>query len=94
MKLTDFKMMQTATPPGVQIILDFGKYELSIIKNTTSYGNTKGLWEIGVFENGNMTELPGVTNPGDTIKGFLTENEVSSIIKKMYSITGVQPTQV
>lgn len=94
MKLKDFIMEQTATPPGVQLILDFDKYQLSIIKNSTSYGNTKGLWEIGVFENGSMKELPGVTNLGDTVKGFLSESEVDTVIKKMYTLTGVQPTQV
>lgn len=94
MKLSDYKWTETDVPKGVQIVLNFGKYELSIIQNETSYGSHNGLFEIGVFKDGSMKELPGITNPDTTVKGFLTENEVSSIIKKMYTITGVQPTQV
>lgn len=94
MKLADFHLMETKTPNGVQAILDFGKYELSIIKNDCSYGGTRGLYEIAVFENSNMVELPGVTAEGDTVKGFLTEPAVDAIIKKMYTITKKEPVQV
>ena len=94
MKMSDFKMMPTSMPKGVQAILDFGKYELSIIQNESSYGNKQGLYEIAVFKNGEQCELPGVTEPGDTVKGFLTETDVDVILKKMYSITGVEPQQI
>ena len=33
-------------------------------------------------------ELPGITDPGDTVKGWLTEDDVNSIIIKMITITG------
>lgn len=94
MKLADFDLIETKTPNGVQAILDFGKYELSIIKNDCSYGGTRGLYEIAVFENSNMVELPGITAEGDTVKGFLTEQAVDAIIKKMYTITKKDPVQV
>ena len=94
MKMSDFKMMPTSMPKGVQAILDFGKYELSIIQNESSYGNKQGLYEIAVFKNGEQCELPGVTEPGDTVKGFLTETDVDVILKKMYLITGKVPEQV
>ena len=81
-------------PKGVQAVLDFGKYELSIIQNESSYGNKQGLYEIAVFKNGEQYELPGVTEPGDTVKGFLTEEDVNGILKKMYLITGKMPEQV
>ena len=99
MKLKDFKLLKTDMPEGVQAILDFGKYHLSIIKSDFSYGGSQGKYEIGVFSandgvaNG-MTELPGITNENDSVKGWLTENDVDAIIKKMYFLTGNQPKQI
>jgi len=94
MKMNKFKMIPTSMPKGVQAVLDFGKYELSIIQNESSYGNKQGLYEIAVFKDGEQYELPGVTEPGDTVKGFLTESDVDVILKKMYLITGQEPQQI
>jgi hypothetical protein len=94
-QLTDFEMMPTEMPKGVQAVLQFGEdYELSIVSNDVSYGGSKGLYEIMVLKNGQQSELPGVTNQGDSIKGFLSEAEVDGILKKMYLITGKQPVQI
>jgi hypothetical protein len=86
--------METTAPKGVQVVLDFDTYELSIVKNEVSYGGKQGQYEIAVFKDAIQTELPGVTNEGDTVKGWLTEKDVDSIIKKLYLITGKQPVQV
>ena len=94
MKMNNFKMIPTTIPNGVQAVLDFGKYELSIVQNESSYGNKQGLYEIAVFKNGEQCELPGVTAEGDTVKGFLTESDVDVILKKMYLITGQEPQQI
>ena len=94
MKMNNFKMLPTEMPKGIQAILNFGKYELSIIQNESSYGNKQGLYEIAVFKDGDQHELPGITEEGDTVKGFLTEDDVDCIIKKLYSITGVEPKQI
>ena len=94
MKLKDFKLLETDVPKGVQAILDFGKYDLSIIQNEFSYGNKQGLYEIAVFKDNEQTELPGITQPGDTVKGFLTNEEVDAIISKMYFLTGTKPRQI
>ena len=94
MKLADFEMMETDLPIGVQVFLKFGdKYDLSIVRNEMSYGNKQGLYEIAVFEDMDQVELPGITEPGDTVKGWLTENDVDNIIKKMYTITMEKPVQ-
>ena len=103
MKLADFKWMSKrdgrdrTENVGGQIVLDFGKYHLSIIDD--GYGRTDNLLEIGVLaaKDGvafGMTELPGVTEDGDTVKGHLTEADVDAILKKMYLITGTEPRQV
>ena len=103
MKLANFKWMtkqqhkSRVTEAGGQIVLDFGKYHLSIIDD--GYGSDEGLYEIAVFDacDGvatDMTELPGITAEGDTVKGYLTESDVDAIIKKMYTITKKEPVQV
>ena len=94
MQLADFEMMETTMPKGVQAVLDFGDYELSIVKNEMSYGNKSGLFEIAVFKDGDQVELPGITNQGNTVKGFLTESEVDAIILKMHTITNRIPRQI
>ena len=103
MKLADFQWMtkrqhkSRVTEAGGQIVLDFGKYHLSIIDD--GYGSDRGLYEIAVFDAlagvaRGMTELPGITAEGDTVQGHLTESDVDAIIKKMYTLTGKEPTQV
>ena len=57
------------------------------------------IYEIGVFAASDgvardMVELPDITNEGDTVKGWLSEKDVDTIIKKMYTITGKEPEQV
>ena len=99
MKLKNFQLLETDMPNGVQAVLDFGKYHLSVIKSDFSYGGSKGLYEIGVFEAedgvaNSMTSLPGITNENDTVKGYLTEDEVDAIISKMYFLTGTKPRQI
>ena len=103
MKLSDFQWMtkpqhkSRVTEAGGQIVLDFGKYHLSIIDD--GYGSDKGLLEIAAFDAcdgvaSGMTELPGITAEGDTVQGYLTESDVDAIIKKMYTLTGTTPRQV
>lgn len=94
MKLKDFQLLETDVPKGVQAVLAFDNYELSVIKNEASYGNKQGLFEIAVFKDGEQCELPGITNPGDTVKGWLTNSDVDAIISKMYFLTGTKPRQI
>jgi hypothetical protein len=79
---------------GIQLVLDFKKYELSVVKHDGSYGGTQGLFEIMVSDASGGVELPGITEPGDTVKGWLTLEDVSIICKKLISITGVEPVKV
>ena len=79
---------------GIQLVLDFAKYNLSIVKHDGSYGGTQGLFEIMVSDASGGIELPGITEPGDTVKGFLTLEEVGGICKKLTTITGNDPVKV
>ena len=87
MRFNKLKFQNTTVPKGVQARVDFGKYELSIVKNEISYGNRQGKYEIAVFEGNDQVELPGITEPGDTVKGFLTEKDVDGIMLKMVFVT-------
>ena len=75
---------------GVSATVTYGEYELSVVKHGSSYGGKKGLYEIGVFKGNEMVEMPGITEEGDTVKGFLSEEEVTGIMKKMIAIGGPQ----
>jgi len=94
MKFKEIKFNKTDIPNGIQAMIDFGDYNLSIVKSDFSYGGKSGLYEIAVFGGDNQTEMPGITEEGDTVKGFLNESEVESIIKKMHLVTGKEPKQV
>ena len=94
MKIENLDMIQTISPIGVQAKVQFPGYMLSIIQNELSYGGTKGLYEIAIFKGDDQAELPGITTPGDTVKGFLTELEVNAILTKMFTITGKQEVQL
>ena len=87
MKFEDIKFVTIYDGKGA--VIPFGKYELSIVSHEFSYGGKDGLYEIAVFkaDTDDQVELPGVTNEGDTVKGFLTEAGVMCIIKKMMAIT-------
>lgn len=96
LELKSFEMIaKSDIPGGYQCILEYGDdTQLSIIKGTGAYGGEQGLYEIGVFKNGDLAEMPGITWDGDTVKGYLTEKDVDAIIKKMYLVTGKTPSQV
>ena len=86
MKFEDIEFKQMETSRGIQAILKFDPYELSIVKNEISYGNKYGYYEIAIFKNNKLVHLPGINNE-DGIKGFLTEDEIETIIKKLKLIS-------
>ena len=97
MKLSNFKPIKRDYGPDSHILLDFGKYQLSVI--TGGYGNADAPYEIAVFNANNgvahgFVQLPGITDPDDDVRGYVTEDEVNAIIMKMFVITGKQPEQV
>ena len=92
--LLGLQFEQSRYHKGIQLVLDFKKYELSVVQHDGSYGGTQGLFEIMVSDASGGIELPGVTEPGDTVKGWLTLEDVSGICKKMTAITGNDPVKV
>ena len=64
---------------GGAIDFDNG-YGLSIVRHESSYGGTKGLFEIMLIRNGEPYSLPPITNEDDTVNGFLTQSKVEELI--------------
>jgi len=94
MLFEDVVMDYDDTLNGIQGVVEYGDYELSIIKHGHSYGGLQGLYEIGVWKGDNQVELPGITAEDDSVKGYLTEQEVSAIMTKMFTITGESGKQL
>lgn len=62
-------------------------YAVSVIRNSMSYGHQQGLFEIGLFgPNGQMISVEGITDEGDTVKGWLTQEDVLDIFKKVAAL--------
>ena len=95
-KFKDIKFKERKEPKGgIQAILNYGKYNLSIVRDRYSYGGKEGLYEVGAFQNNTMIELPCITEEGDTVKGWLSEDDITGILLKMVTISGVdKPKQV
>lgn len=94
MKLADFKMIEKDyMPGGFQSLLSFGEHhQLSVISGEGAYGSKNAPYEIAVFINGEFANLPGIVE--DDVKGYLTETEVDTIIKKLHTITMAVPVQM
>ena len=88
MRFKQLNFVNTTVPKGIKAFVKYGKYDLSIIKNEMSYGNDKELYEIAVYKGKDQVELPGITENGDTVKGFLSEKEVEGIMLKLHAVTG------
>ena len=91
MKFDDIKFKETEIPKGIQAMVNFGEYDLSVVQSDFSYGGAKGLYEIAVFKGNEQVNMPGITEDGDTVKGFLSESQVEGIIKKMHLVSGSDP---
>ena len=59
----------------IQAWTEVNGYEVSIIRNSLSYGGDKGLYEIGVYEAG-TNKMCDPLGWGDDVKGWLTPEGV------------------
>ena len=97
LELSSFEMIKNTEDNlgSHQCVLSFGdEYELSIITGKGAYSTKNAPYEIAVIKHGNLTHMPGITDVDFAIKGYLTEADVSAIIKKMFLITGKSPVQI
>ena len=93
MKFKDIKFTPTKIPKGIQALVQFGDYELSIIQNEMSYGgkNNGTLYEVAVYKGDKIIEMPGITEYNGGVQGWLNESNVEGVMKKMYTITREEP---
>jgi len=86
-------------------LIDFGTFILSIIQNDRDYGISKGMFEVGCFSKdphtgyaSKMISIPGVTDDGDTIKGWLTFDYVDQLIRQLefesLTVHNFKPVQI
>ena len=97
LELSSFEMIaKEHDPGGYQCVLDFGEHhQLSIISGNGAQGTKNAPYEAAIFINGEFAHLPGINQTiEDDVIGYLTEADVSSIIKKMYFLTGKSPRQI
>jgi len=97
LELSSFEMIKNTEGylGSHQCVLSFGdEYELSIVTGKGAYSTETSPYEIAVIKHGELTHMPGITDVDFALKGYLTETDVSAIIKKMYLITGKSPRQI
>lgn len=71
---------------GVQSLVKFNNgYGASIVQTPYTYGGNKGLYELAVFgKDGHITYETEITND---VLGYLSENDISEILKKINDLT-------
>jgi hypothetical protein len=99
MKLADFKMIRKDRHQvSSQVLLDFGKYNLSIINGGLLHSGSDNFYEIAVFAANDgvstgFVQLPGISEDND-VRDYMTADEVNAVITKLYTITGQKPVQI
>jgi len=84
MKFTELKWEGNAVE-GIQAIVELENgFEVSVVRNDLSYGNQRGLYEIGVFNaSGGMCDPLGW---GDDVKGWLKPEDVEKELDLIASL--------
>ena len=85
-KVSDFLLFKDEELKGTEyqgtIEFDNG-FSLSIVRHESSYGGKQGLFEVQLYKgglDGSPYSLPPMTIEGDTVQGFLTQEQVTEII--------------
>ena len=92
MKFEDLKFEDVSKTHGenaIQAWVDFPNgYSASVVRHKGSYGNEKGLYEMGVFDN-QRCGVNAMCDPldwGDTVKGWLTPQDVEQELKAIKAL--------
>lgn len=87
LKFTDIS--ETHGADAIQAYVDLGNgYDVSIVRHGGSYGNEKGLYEMGVFDNqrSGWNTMCDPLGWGDTVKGWLTSEDVETELTKLIKL--------
>ena len=66
--------------PDIQARTEINGFDVSVVRNGLSYGGKKGLYEMGLFDEGGMCDPLGW---GDTVKGWLRPQDVDQIFEEL-----------
>ena len=87
MKFKDLKFEDISKTHGknaVQAWHDFPNgFSASVIRHLGSYGNEKGLYEVGIFFGPRMCDPLGWN---DTVRGYLNEDDVTETLKQLQEL--------
>ena len=89
--VSDFLLFEDEELKGTEyqgVIEFYNGYELSIVKHNSSYGGKMGLFEIALCKGESQICMPPITADGDTVKGFLTKEQVIEIIETTRELPG------
>ena len=89
--VSDFLLFEDEELKGTEyqgVIEFYNGYELSIVKHNSSYGGKMGLFEIALCKGESQICMPPITADGDTVKGFLTKEQVIEIIETTRDLPG------
>ena len=83
-----FKDLEFAEHPshieGVQARITFDNgYGASVVKSPYTYGGDKGLYELAVFKNGEITYATPIT---DDVIGYLRPEDVTDVMTKIQQL--------
>ena len=86
--MKQFKDLEFAEHPshieGVQARITFDNgYGASVVKSPYTYGGDKGLYELAVFKNGEITYATPIT---DDVIGYLRPEDVTDVMTKIQQL--------
>ena len=74
---------------AIQVYIEFKNgFDVSVVRHKGSYGNEKGLYEIGIFD-AQRYGVDAMCDPldwGDTVKGWLNPEDVEKELDKIASL--------
>ena len=82
MKFNELKFREWAEN-DIQARVEINGYDISIVRNSLSYGGKKGLYEMGIYKDDKMVDPLGW---GDTVKGWLTPENVEKELELIEAV--------
>ena len=80
----DLEFKQDVYKDGIHAKIEFENgYGVSVIRNSISYGHEDGLYELAVMKNDRLCYSTPIT---DDVKGFLTEDMVTDLLKQIQEL--------
>ena len=91
MTFNDLEFRPHSGMPGIQAVVLFdNSYGASVIKGSSSYGGSQGLYELAVIkikeEDGSRWDLCYDSGLTEDVEGYLTEDDVTSFLQRIEAL--------